>query len=551
MGLSTVSNKLETQTIASSFDQLLYLDHAAGMVDSTLKIVSTDTGHSALQLTNDQVLIKDKSGTDIASAFEVQDKDGTICLSVNGTNNRVGIGTNSPDSELDIESSANTDVTIQTTGTSSNTAQLVLKSPTKQWNVGTAQGSGAGGGDLYFYEGSAATRMTIQEGGNVGIGTAAPTSILDIEANGNNTQIGLAQHVKIENTGGHYVGIHMVSTADKYCIIGETGKLAFYVDPNNGDDADFVAGDRTMTLDGQKVGIGTATPGTELHIVSSVSEKPVLKLENTTNDADKPGLIFFNNRGTGNAATNDECGIIRFNALDDGNNEQLFASIKAVATNISNGGEESALYFATGDSAGGLANIVMNQGRLGIGIAVPTHHLHVRSQTNAHAGIHLEAQTSGYDAGITFIEATASKWQITSDGGNEQFEIYDFSDTSLATHLVAGASDWTNDSDLRIKKDITTLGNSLDAINALRPVSYKRKYGIKDKTHVGLIAQEVKAEMPVGVVHGDESDFEILTPTEDNPRQYKGAMSIQYTAFIPYMIKAIQELSAKVEALEN
>lgn len=70
MGLSTVSNKLETQTIASSFDQLLYLDHAAGMVDSTLKIVSTDTGHSALQLTNDQVLIKDKSGTDIASVLK-------------------------------------------------------------------------------------------------------------------------------------------------------------------------------------------------------------------------------------------------------------------------------------------------------------------------------------------------------------------------------------------------------------------------------------------------------------------------------------------------
>ena len=103
---------------------------------------------------------------------------------------------------------------------------------------------------------------------------------------------------------------------------------------------------------------------------------------------------------------------------------KLFDSIKAVATNISNGGEESALYFATGDSAGGLANIVMNQGRLGIGIAVPTHHLHVRSQTNAHAGIHLEAQTSGYDAGITFIEATIGLYRakvLSTPSPNEIF----------------------------------------------------------------------------------------------------------------------------------
>ena len=36
----------------------------------------------AVPLSPDQVLIKNATGTDTASAFEVQDKDGTICLSV-------------------------------------------------------------------------------------------------------------------------------------------------------------------------------------------------------------------------------------------------------------------------------------------------------------------------------------------------------------------------------------------------------------------------------------------------------------------------------------
>ena len=102
MALTAPSSKLTAQAISASFDQLLYLDSAAGMVDTTLKIVSTETGHSALQITNDQVLILDKSGTDIASLFEVQDKDANIILSINGTNNRVGIGTVHPNTALEV-----------------------------------------------------------------------------------------------------------------------------------------------------------------------------------------------------------------------------------------------------------------------------------------------------------------------------------------------------------------------------------------------------------------------------------------------------------------
>jgi len=32
---------------------------------------------------------------------------------------------------------------------------------------------------------------------------------------------------------------------------------------------------------------------------------------------------------------------------------------------------------------------------------------------------------------------------------------------------------------------------------------------------------------------------------------YEGGLSLKYASFVPYLIKAIQELSAKVTALEN
>ena len=103
MALTTPTNDLTGNTIASTYDQLLFIDGTA-ITNSALFAVACQAGETALHVANDQILIKDSSGTDIASCFEVQDKDGTICLSVNGTNNRVGIGLAAPLAFLHIKS---------------------------------------------------------------------------------------------------------------------------------------------------------------------------------------------------------------------------------------------------------------------------------------------------------------------------------------------------------------------------------------------------------------------------------------------------------------
>lgn len=122
-----------------------------------------------------------------------------------------------------------------------------------------------------------------------------------------------------------------------------------------------------------------------------------------------------------------------------------------------------------------------------------------------------------------------------------------------------------NSSDATQKTDITDTDLGLDFITALRPVSYKWKVGqnivqvpdnlteasdgCKDhpvvarpgvRTHYGLIAQEVKA------VLGDK-DFGgyIDAGFADGVEGEKG---LRYDQFISPLIKAIQELNAKVEA---
>ena len=90
----------------------------------------------------------------------------------------------------------------------------------------------------------------------------------------------------------------------------------------------------------------------------------------------------------------------------------------------------------------------------------------------------------------------------------------------------------TTGSDRKLKDNIEpTSVKALDKINALNLVAFDY---IKDKTHeeIGLIAQEVLDIIP-GAVEKYEG--------EDNH------LTINYSKFVPYLIKAIQELNQKLE----
>ena len=88
-------------------------------------------------------------------------------------------------------------------------------------------------------------------------------------------------------------------------------------------------------------------------------------------------------------------------------------------------------------------------------------------------------------------------------------------------------------SDRRLKENITdTAVKALDKINRLRMVAFDF---IESKKHeeIGLIAQEVETIVP-----------RIVSRDPENPDGY---LHIDYTALVPYLIKAIQELNQKIE----
>ena len=121
--------------------------------------------------------------------------------------------------------------------------------------------------------------------------------------------------------------------------------------------------------------------------------------------------------------------------------------------------------------------------------------------------------------------------------------------TTLAGLTVTGALTCTGDitafysaSDIRLKKNIKSLDSSLDIIKSLHPVTFTWKEDIYNTEHqnkddVGFIAQEVEAIIPFAT-----GQFDIKDDT------FK---KIRHERIIPYVVKSIQELSEKIDRLEE
>jgi hypothetical protein len=124
--------------------------------------------------------------------------------------------------------------------------------------------------------------------------------------------------------------------------------------------------------------------------------------------------------------------------------------------------------------------------------------------------------------------------------------------TTESNRIVMGNDDhtcaqikiaWTATSDCRDKTCFKPIAHGLDFVRALKPTEYQFKQGGRDsaetdgKRRYGFLAQDI---LPL------EGDAPVII-SADNPEK------LQYTEshLIPILVKAIQELTARVEELEN
>ena len=115
--------------------------------------------------------------------------------------------------------------------------------------------------------------------------------------------------------------------------------------------------------------------------------------------------------------------------------------------------------------------------------------------------------------------------------------------TSGTSNIVTFTVQTTSPSDIRLKEEIADSDLGLAFVKQLRPVSYKLKADPKHQKGYGFIADEVDQLIESGssLVYF-EPDWKVGDET--------GFKTIHYPSYVAVLTKAIQELTAKVEALE-
>lgn len=306
-----------------------------------------------------------------------------------------------------------------------------------------------------------------------------------------------------------------------------------------------------------KVGIGTTSPSQRLHVDGgSALIKSSYDATGTTNVyqyfatrasgnwrnstiGNTGNALVFGTGGTGTTHTN----ATERARIDSAGNfmvAQTSVNYNAVGTSISNDG----ILRVCRD--GDLVGAFNRKSSFG-----PLINLYKDGTSNGTIGAYTTSRMyigSG-DTGITFAPDYDAIYPVNPSTPTSRDNAIDIGYLNVRFDDVYATNGTIQTSDQNEKNTITDSDLGLDFVKRLSPKSYK--FNDKTRTHYGLIAQDVETVLDdisksttdfAGFIKGDVSE-------EKDGSSYK--YGLRYNEFIAPLIKAIQELSAKVEELEG
>ena len=405
----------------------------------------------------------------------------------------------------------------------------------------TVVGSGAGGGLTTGHRntlmGQGAGILLTEATHTTAIGNAAASGY-DTETN--NIAIG---HVALGGSvnGGEYniaignTSLDALTSADYVTAVGNnagsaitTGGKHVLIGHNAGSGLTTSAGSCVYIGTGAGSGAGNDTERFNI----GIGEDTIGAAGNTINGAEY----------------NTAVGALNLDALTTGDSNTAVGY--ACGSSNTSGGANN--YFGEGSGSSvttGSNNTLIGQNAANAGTALTT------GSNNIMLGN--EAKVSAADGGYQFVIGR----NVTSNGNSTTTIGYDT--TEIATNH--GSASWAAVSDERYKKEIETSTAGLSFINDLRPVTFKFKQkneldtdlygydanstdtdGYTDEVAHGFIAQEIKTAI--------DNHTEIKAGQEiwkESPEAKGKRQNVSHIGMIPMLVKAVQELSAKVKALEE
>jgi len=421
-------------------------------------------------------------------------------LYVDSTNNRVGVGTSSPDELLHIHGATQSYIKL----------------------TDDDSGQGATDGALFAFDGSSATqyiwnyengptvfatnsteRMRIDSNGALLLGTTSSevyynsvnyynasaviktnvsNEVADLVITNGNNDFGSAVEFARTNSAGTDVRFATISAQPTNTTAGsEAGVIRFYTKDTG--DSNVV---ERMRLDSSgRVGIGTSSPVKTLHLNEAAGTNTVLHMTNATTGAtDTDGFSIIS---------------------QETSNDVILAQREA-------------------------ANLVLRTS--------DTERLRIDSSGNVLVG------TTSTGGGKCVIEDTSANQLVLSNtdtGAAAQYACYFLRNNSIVGSIQTTntATSYVTSSDYRLKEDWQPMTGASNRVLALKPVNFAWKV---DGTRVdGFLAHEVQEVVPEAAT-GTYNEID----AEGNP-VYQG---IDQSKLVPLLTAALQEALQKIETLE-
>jgi hypothetical protein len=385
-------------------------------------------------------------------------------------------------------------------------------------------------------------RMRITNAGNVGIGTASPDALLTVNT--------------VASFGAGAVGAPSISAK------GDLDTGMWFPAANTA--AFSTGGSERLRIDSNgKVGIGTSNPGARLQVDTATTDDGI-SITNTSSantTAKQPRLLF---RGTDTVGTGKDVASL------------VVVPVTADYVNA------SLAFYTRGSDTNTERMRIDSSGNVGIGTSSPGGKLGVSDGT-------VQIITGPYGAGLTgyfgtytnhvlaFITNNTERARIDTSGnllvgttsrgpvnasafdldvtnsviycshangkasGSEYIQFgYNGSGIGSITQNGTTAVAYNTSSDYRLKHDVQPLTSGLATIAALKPYTYK--WNADNSYGEGFIAHELQAVIP-NAVTGEKDAV-----NEDGSIKPQG---VDYSKIVVHLVAAIQELSAKVAALEG
>ena len=309
-------------------------------------------------------------------------------------------------------------------------------------------------------------------------------------------------------------------------------------------------------------GIGDVTSAT----ISSADNNAQLTLKSTDADANV-GPVLDLQRDSSSPADNDVLGIVNFKGENDASEVIDYGSINGYINDATDGTEDGRVIHRIYKGGENINYVDMKPDEIVFNEDSKDHDFRIESDSMSHQ-LHMNGSNGKFTINANSAQSPASHFtlffasasysafaaQETDGGSGAGFLICRKSDGSTIGQVkrngTADEIQYVTTSDYRLKENVNYDFNATTTLKKLKPCEFNWISDENNTTITGFLAHEVQEVYP-HAASGEKDAMETYTDSDGKEQTRIEPQGIEKSDLVPLLVKTIQELEARITALES